>query len=145
MVIEVRLEHPLNTEFPITVTLGGIVIEVKLEQPKNEFFPIIVTLFPMFIEVRLLQYANTPESGEPPESSEYPIFFKLSGKVIVVKLEHSLNAPCSILITPFPIVALVSLVHLKNAFSPIFVTESGITMEESCIGSPIPTDGLAKA
>ena len=66
MVIEVRLEHPLNTEFPITVTLGGIVIEVKLEQPKNELSPIVVTLFPMFIEISLLQFAKIPLSGELP-------------------------------------------------------------------------------
>jgi hypothetical protein len=115
------------------VTLGGIVIEVNLEQPTNKESPIVVTPFPMLIEVRLLQFAKTPSSKVTPMPLEDPIVLTLLGKVIEVKLEHPLNAPASILVTPFPIVTLASLVHPKNAFCPIFVTESGITMEESCI------------
>jgi hypothetical protein len=86
--MEIKLEHPKNAESAIIVTLGGIAIEVKLEQPKNEFSPIVVTPFPMLIEVRLLQYAKTPDSGEPPNWSKSPIVFKLLGKVTEVKLEQ---------------------------------------------------------
>ena len=42
-VIEVRLDNR-NTQFPILVTLSGMVIEVRLEQLVETAIPILVTL-----------------------------------------------------------------------------------------------------
>ena len=36
--------QPAKTEFPILVTLEGMVTEMRLEQPSNALFPMLVTL-----------------------------------------------------------------------------------------------------
>ena len=45
IVIEVRLEQPLNAQSPILVTLLGMAIEVRFLQNRNAFSPMLVTLY----------------------------------------------------------------------------------------------------
>jgi hypothetical protein len=47
-----RFEHPLNAEFPILVTLLGMVMLVRLVHVSNTLVPILVTLLGMVILVR---------------------------------------------------------------------------------------------
>ena len=47
--------HPENAEFPMVVTLLGMVNEARLLQPENAEFPILITLLGMVNEARLLQ------------------------------------------------------------------------------------------
>ena len=51
----VKLEHSMNTESPILVTLLGISMLVKLVQQENAYSPILVTLFPISMLVKLEQ------------------------------------------------------------------------------------------
>ena len=46
-IILVKLEYPPNAEFPIFVTLSGIVKFVNSLQLTNAPFPIFITLFPI--------------------------------------------------------------------------------------------------
>ena len=52
----VKLLQPKNAEFPIEVTLFGMVTEVKPLQPSNALLPMEVTLLGMVIEVKPLQF-----------------------------------------------------------------------------------------
>ena len=56
--ISVRLVQSENVQFPIFVTLSGIVILSRTVQPENADFPISVTLFGIVTLVRLVQPAN---------------------------------------------------------------------------------------
>ena len=88
MVIEVKPEQPWNADFPILVTLLGIVMEVKPEQPWNADFPILVTLLGIVIEVK----------PEQPWNAQFPICVIVSGIDIVTAL-HSSKASSPISVT----------------------------------------------
>ena len=50
--IDVKEEHFQNAQFPIVVTLFGIVIDDKEEHSQNVFSPIVVTLSGIVIDVK---------------------------------------------------------------------------------------------
>ena len=62
-----------------------------------------------------------------PRNASFPILVREAGKVTVVKLVHSLNAPSPILVREVHAdkSALVKLVHPLNANTPILVREAG--------------------
>ena len=97
----VRLLQPEKTEFPMLVTLLGIVMEVRLLQPEKALFPILVTLLGIVIEVRLLQLKKAPSL----------MFVTLPGIVIEVRLEQLEKALSTMLVTLFGIVMEVRPVH----------------------------------
>jgi hypothetical protein len=53
--IRARAGQLANASYSMVDTLMGIVIEARLEQPLNVRRPIIVVFFPIFIETRFVQ------------------------------------------------------------------------------------------
>ena len=70
--------HSKKAEFPMLVTLLGIVIEVKLEQLEKVLSPMLVRPSPMNTEVR----------PEHELKAEFPMLITLLGIVIEVKPEQ---------------------------------------------------------
>ena len=58
MVIEVSLSHPTNASLPMLTTLLGMVTDVRRWQPRNAAEAMLVTLLGMITEVRLLHSQN---------------------------------------------------------------------------------------
>ena len=76
----VRLSHSANAQYPIEVTLLGIVMLVRFLQSANALFPIDVTLLGIVMLVRFSQPSNAP----------FPIDVTLLGIVTLVRLVHYL-------------------------------------------------------
>ena len=61
IVIDVKLEHPLNAFTPMLVTESGIATDVKLEHPLNALAPMIVTDFRIITDIKLELFGTCPE------------------------------------------------------------------------------------
>merc|ERR1712086_495490 len=105
-----------NANFPIEVTLFGMVTVVSLVHLENAYCPIEVTLFGMVTDSRLVH----------PLNAESPIEVTLFGMVTNVRLVHPPNASVPIEVTLFGMVTDVRLLHPENAQLPIEVTLFGM-------------------
>ena len=72
------LAQPENAEYPILVTLSGILMLVKPVQLQNASSPILVTPFGMLMFVRLLQLRNAC----------IPMLVMFSGRRMLVRPVH---------------------------------------------------------
>ena len=59
IVIFFKVEHLLNADAPIVLTLAGRLMDVILEQPSKADMPIFVTLAGMLMDVIFEQFWNT--------------------------------------------------------------------------------------
>jgi hypothetical protein len=75
MVTEVRPEQPEKADWPILVTLLGMVMDIRPLQPPKACSPILVTLLGMVMEVRL----------EQPKKAHKPILVTLLGMTLFLQ------------------------------------------------------------
>ena len=91
--------------------------EVILVHSLNVILLIAFTFSPIVTEAKFVLALKTWS----------PNAVTLLGMIMELRLHHE-KAPVPMLLTLFPIVAEVRLLHLENEFSPIFVTLLGISM-----------------
>ena len=85
--MEVREGHSWNADFPMLVTLLGMVTEVKEEQYANAYSPILVTELGMVMEVR----------EEQPPNANIPMLVTELGMVMEVREEKPQQIQKSVL------------------------------------------------
>ena len=121
-----RLEHTLNADIPINITLSGMAMLARFEHPEKALLPILLMLCGIMMLMRLVQPEKTPS----------PIVITSSGMTTVPTTRPWATAiryvPESIRNSP-SCVAYFPLKenndeHPPNAPFPILVTLSGIVM-----------------
>ena len=127
--IEERAEQPSKAQYPMLVTLLGMVTEVREEQPPKAIIPILVTLLGMVTEVR----------EEQPLKAPYPILVTLLGMVVFLQPTTRVFVAVSIIALQFSRLSYVLLPlsttiaeraeQPSKALFPILVTLLGIVTE----------------
>ena len=127
IMILVRLSHCLNASFPMLITLSGIIISENL-QPANAEFPMLVILFGILVELHpdIKQFVAVSTMALHPLRLSY-FAFPDSTTSLFSALQLLKIVPVR-LVTLRGIVTLVRLLQPLNAYSPIFVTVSGIVI-----------------
>ena len=118
IVTSLKLLQLENAELPILVTESGIVTPVKLLQPMNAELPILVTESGIVTPVKLLQLENAscPIFSPLVIVTALRLFFGIlviaKVGIVACSIGQPENALLPILVTEFPIVTSLKLLHL---------------------------------
>ena len=125
LICGLRLLHPLKANFPMLVTLSGILMLASDSHPRNAEFPMLVTLS------GILMLA----SDSHPRNAEFPMLVTLSGMLYnsssalyaIIVVLSALNKTSFSYINDFDSI-FKEPCQLANGFPSILITLSGILM-----------------